>query len=161
MRSAMGYGFQGQGQFHRGDENDSWAMTALVQATQLLAAKTRASVLLSHHTNRASTNQGTGDTAGAARGSTALTDGVRWQMNMSRLGPELAKAYDVAPEDEGRYLRVDIAKANYLPPQPPQVLQRGAGGALSLVRTKRGCAKPRYAAAGTVKRIKRLRGQAI
>jgi regulatory protein RepA len=146
-------------QFHRGDENDSWAMTALVQATQLLAAKTRASVLLAHHTNRASTTQGTGDTAGAARGSTALTDGVRWQMNMSRLSPELAKAYDVAPGDEGRYLRVDIAKANYLPPQPPQVLQRGTGGALSLVRTKRPGAKPVYVAAGATQRAKRPPGQ--
>ena len=148
-------------QFHRGDENDSWAMTALVQATQLLAAKTRASVLVAHHTNRASTNQGTGDTAGAARGSTALTDGVRWQMNMSRLSPDLAKAYDVAPGDEGSYLRVDIAKANYLPPQPPQVLHRGTGGALSLVHSKRPGSRPSDATAFAGKRIKRSRGLVV
>jgi len=120
-------------QFHRGDENDSGNMTAVVQTLQVLAARTGAAVILAHHTNRASSNQGNGDAAGAARGSTALTDGVRWQVNLSNLTPELARDYKIPTGEEGRYVRVNIAKANYLAPYGTRVLQRGPRGTLSLV----------------------------
>jgi len=119
-------------QFHRGDENDSGAVTAVVQGLQALAARTGASVVVAHHTNRVSTNMGTGDTAGAARGSTALTDGVRWQLNLSRVSKEVAREHGINAGDEGRFVRVDFAKVNYLPPLPSRILKRGAGGALSV-----------------------------
>ena len=119
-------------QFHRGDENDSWNMTAVVQTLQTLAARTGAAVIVAHHTNRASTNTGTGDSAGAARGSTALTDGVRWQLNLSTPGSSIAAQYGIDSDERNRYVQVDIAKANYLAPQHSQLLERRAGGALAL-----------------------------
>lgn len=123
-------------QFHNGDENDSWNMTAVVQTAQMLAARTGAAVLMAHHTNRASASQGASATAGAARGSTALTDGVRWQLNISRVTGKLAKDYGIPEDNEAGFVRVDIAKSNYLAPYRTRVLQRGAGGVFSLVNSK-------------------------
>lgn len=120
-------------QFHRGDENDSWNMTAVVQTLQRLASRTGAAVLFAHHTNRACTNMGTADTAGAARGSAALTDGVRWQLNLSRPGRALCDAYGLGAGEESGYVRADISKANYLAPHRTALLQRVQGGALRLV----------------------------
>lgn len=119
-------------QFHPCDENDSAAMTALVQTLHLLAHRTGAAVVGAHHTNRASANLGLGDTAGASRGSTALTDGVRWQLNLSTPTKEAARLRGIEEQDRSRYMLVDIAKSNYLAPQKTALLERLAGGVLVL-----------------------------
>ena len=116
--------------FHTSDENDSGAMTALVQMLQEISSRTKAAVIFAHHTNRASTQMGQGDTAGAARGSTALSDGVRWQLNLSKPTRELAKRRGISDDDSGRFVMVDIAKSNYLAPQSTAMLERLAGGVL-------------------------------
>lgn len=120
-------------QFHTGDENDSWAMTVAVQACQRIAANEPCAVIAAHHTNKLSTLNGMGERAGAARGSAAFTDGVRWQLNLSGLDEQLAAQYGIAVEDRHGYIRADVAKANYIAPRPPQVLRREAVGVLSLV----------------------------
>lgn len=116
--------------FHTSDENNSGAMTALVQLLQEISSRTKAAVMFAHHTNRASTQLGQGDTAGAARGSTALSDGVRWQLNLSKPTRDMAKRMGIAEDDAGRYVMADIAKSNYLPPQQTVMLERRAGGVL-------------------------------
>ena len=116
--------------FHTSDENDSGAMTALVQMLQEISSNTKAAVIFAHHTNRASSQLGQGDTAGAARGSTALSDGVRWQLNLSKPTRDVAKRRGIADDDSSRFVMVDIAKSNYLPPHPTVVLERLAGGVL-------------------------------
>lgn len=116
--------------FHTSDENDSGAMTALVQMLQEVSSRTNAAVVFAHHTNRSSTQMGQGDTAGAARGSTALSDGVRWQLNLSKPTRDVAKHQGIAEEDSGRFVMVDVAKSNYLPPQSSVMLERRAGGVL-------------------------------
>lgn len=120
---------------HRGDENSSLAMEAVGQLLQHLATQTGAAVIAAHHTNRASANDGTSDSALASRGSTALTDGARWQLNLSRPSPELLKRYGIAVDEEAqfRYVRLTLPKLNYLTPQPPRLLCRSARGALALV----------------------------
>lgn len=120
-------------QFHTGDENDSWVMTKLLQDLQMLACAGKRAVLVAHHTNKWSTTAGQGDRAGASRGSGAFTDALRWQWNLSALDEDLAAAYGILAEDVRQHVRVDLAKANYLPPQPPAVLRRGQGGAFSVV----------------------------
>lgn len=123
-------------QFHTGDENDSWAMTAVLQAFQRIAGSQGCAALLAHHTNKTSTLNGQGDLASASRGSGALTDGVRWQLNLSRLDEKLASTYGIGSPDLGWYIRADLAKSNYLPPQAPQVFRRSVahGGALVLMK---------------------------
>lgn len=120
-------------QFHTGDENDSWAMTSVVQDLQSIASAHRCAVLVAHHTNKSSTFNGQADRAGAARGSAALTDGVRMQLNLSPLDESLGAAYGLFGDELTRYVRLDLAKSNYLAPQPCQVLRRGAGGVFEAV----------------------------
>ena len=118
--------------FHSCDENDSGAMTALVQSLQQASAWTKAAIIFAQHVNRASMQTGIGDTAGAARGSTALTDGVRWQLNLSEPTKEVARSRGIDVDDRKRFVMVDIAKANYLPPQRTEMLERLPGGVLLL-----------------------------
>lgn len=119
-------------QFHECDENDSAAMNLVVQTLRRLAECTGAAVVFAHHATKASTSAGQGDAAGAARGSSALTDGVRWQLNLSRMSREQAQQAGVAEDASGQFLLLDVSKANYLPPQPTHKLQRLAGGVLAL-----------------------------
>lgn len=121
-------------QFHTGDENDSWAMTSVLQSLQTIASGHRCAVMVAHHTNKSSTLNGQGDRAGASRGSAAFTDGVRWQLNLSALDDSLAGEYGLGRDTQSGFIRADLAKANYLAPQPPQVLRREAGGVFELVR---------------------------
>lgn len=118
-------------QFHDGEENDSAAMNRLVQTLRQLAMATGAAVVFAHHTTKASAFAGMGDAAAAARGSSALTDGVRWQINLSRLSPEQAKVVSVPEAAPGHLLLLDVAKSNYLAPYPTQVLERLPGGVLA------------------------------
>jgi len=120
-------------QFHRGDENDSAAMTCVVQVLQRVATKARCAMVVAHHTNKWSGATGAGDKAAASRGSSALTDAVRWQMNLSELDHELAKARGLLLDSDSarQYVRLDLAKSNYLPPMSPLILRRGAGGVLT------------------------------
>jgi RecA-family ATPase len=124
-------------QFHSGEENDPWVMTKLVQDLQMMACTRTAAVLLAHHTNKWSTTSGQGDRAGASRGSGGFTDAVRWQMNVSTLDEDLAAAHGVDLREVRHHVRLDLAKANYLPPQAPVVLRRGPGGAFSVVTASR------------------------
>jgi RecA-family ATPase len=119
-------------QFHGGDENDSWAMTKLVQDLQVVAAAGPRAVLVAHHTNKWASANGQGDRAGASRGSAAFTDAVRWQLNLSPLDDETGRGFGIIKDLE-RYIKADLAKANYLPPQRPVVFRRETGGAFSRV----------------------------
>jgi RecA-family ATPase len=120
-------------QFHECDENDSAAMNLMVQTLRRLAERTGAAVVFAHHATKAATFAGQGDAAGAARGSSALTDGVRWQLNLSRMSREQAQQAGIAEDARGQFLLLDVAKSNYLAPQPTQRLQRLAGGVLARV----------------------------
>ncbi len=120
-------------QFHTGDENDSFAMTALVQDLQTIATGQQCAVLMAHHTTKSSTLNGQGDLAGASRGSGALTAGIRMQLNLSTPDDAFGAPYGLDRDDFPSYVRIDISKANYLPPQPPQLMRRGAGGVFDFI----------------------------
>ncbi len=117
-------------QFHAGDENDSGAMNRAVRLLRQLAARSGAAVVFAHHTSRAATQLGVSDTSGAARGSTALTDGVRWQLNLSQPTKEWAKMHGKDEAVRRHHVLLDIPKANYLAPPSTKVLRRGPGGVL-------------------------------
>ena len=133
-------------QFHTGDENDSWVMTSILQALQVIACAGPRAVLVAHHTNKAAALSGQGDRAAASRGSAAFTDAVRWQLNLSALDDTLAADYKVDKDTIRNHVRVDLSKANYLPPQPPAVLRREAGGAFAMLSA------PQSASGSTEKR---------
>jgi regulatory protein RepA len=92
-------------------EADSAQATRFVQAVERLAAPKhgRPTVLLTHHTNKASRKDGQSTASDAAaatasRGSSALTDGVRWQASL-----EPMKRYEGAPE----LVTLNVVKNNY------------------------------------------------
>lgn len=118
--------------FHDGDENDSSAMTQLVVVLESLAKHTGAAVLAVHHANRASASDA--GSQHASRGSSALVDGARWQLNLSRMDEKTATAYGLTDSERLSYIAVDIAKSNYLPPKGRSWLKRHPGGGLGLVR---------------------------
>lgn len=117
---------------HGGDENNSGDMTRFVVAMEQLAKATGAAVVGVHHANRASV----ADTSSqhAARGSSALVDGARWQLNLSRLDEKTADQHMISDADRPHYVTLDFAKTNYLPPRPRCWLKRGPGGRFSLAQ---------------------------
>lgn len=116
---------------HDGEENDSATMTQLVIALESLAKKSGAAVIGLHHANRVSA----GDVASqhASRGSSALVDGARWQVNLSKMDEKAASAFGIADSDRPGYVALDFAKGNYLAPRPRSWLKRQPNGALRLV----------------------------
>jgi regulatory protein RepA len=115
---------------HDGDENSSSAMTQIVQLLESLAKKTGAAVIAAHHMNKAAAFAGVTESASASRGSSALTDAVRWQLNLSGMSDSEAKAFGLVSE-RGSYLRLDFSKTNYAAPHPAVWLMRREGGVLA------------------------------
>lgn len=115
---------------HTDDENSSGDMTRFVVAMEQLAKASGAAVLGIHHANRASASDA--GSQHAARGSSALVDGARWQLNLSRMDEKSATTLMVSEAERPNYIAVDYAKTNYLPPRPRCWLKRQPGGGLAL-----------------------------
>jgi len=116
---------------HNGEENDSTSAARFVNVMGQLAKMCGAAVIGVHHANRAS-----GENAGsqhAARGSSALVDGARWQLNLSRMSEKDSEKYGIQGDDRMRYVALHVAKANYLASCSRRWLARNADGRLSLV----------------------------
>ena len=111
---------------HGGDENDSAAMTDMVQALEGLARKTGAAVIVAHHANKVFIS-GTGSASTASRGSSALTDGVRWQLNLSKPPGNSEENGDGVPSS---IIQLEFVKTNYLAPQRPVLFRRTFDGVL-------------------------------
>lgn len=120
---------------HDGDENSASAMTRVAQTLERLARDSGAAVLVAHHMNKSANTWGATDTAGASRGSSALTDAARLQMNLGLRSKDDAALLG-GRDKAHHYVRFDITKANYLPPTPGIWLRRQEGGAL-VAETKR------------------------
>jgi RecA-family ATPase len=118
--------------FRGGEENSNEDATRFVEALEKLAQQTGATVMLAHHANKNSST--TGDVSqGASRGASALTDGLRWQMNMNRPTDAQARTFDLPTDALGRYVAATVTKTNYSAIPSPVLLERGQDGYLSAV----------------------------
>ncbi len=115
--------------FQGGDELSARDATRFVEVLECLRSATGVTVLLVHHATKASMNAEEAN-QGAARGSSALTDSVRWQMNLNPLTKPLAKTWKIEEKDRHEYVQATITKNNGAPPQPAVLLKRGPGGVL-------------------------------
>jgi hypothetical protein len=115
--------------FRGGDENAAEDTTRFVQALERITKELGATVLVTHHSNKGAFSASEQNQS-ASRGSSALTDGVRWQLNLMTFGEREAKNYGISSEERGLYLTAALTKSNYSAPRPPVILQRGAGGYL-------------------------------
>jgi RecA-family ATPase len=122
--------------FHSGDENDSKAMSVLMGYLRAIAARTDCAIVFLHHTSKALAVSGQGDLQQASRGSSVLTDNIRWQAYLAGMTSEESKtlsAEDGAEpigEEKGYYVRFGISKQNYGAPFTEKWFRRGKGGVL-------------------------------
>jgi len=116
--------------FRGGDENTAQDTTRFVEELERIRMATGATILILHHTNKGSMSQDAPG-QGASRGSSALTDGVRWQMNLNRLTAEAAKRWGFSEEQRKKYLVATVTKSNYGKPIDPILLRQGDHGVLT------------------------------
>lgn len=118
--------------FRGGEENSNEDATRFVEALETLAQKTGATVMLAHHANKNSSS--TGDVSqGASRGASALTDGLRWQMNINRPTDAQATAFGLSKDALGSFVAATVTKTNYSAIPAPVLMERGPDGYLSAV----------------------------
>lgn len=125
--------FDPASRFRGGEENSNEDATRFVEALETVAKQTGATVLIAHHTNKTSYSPDYEPGQGASRGASALTDGLRWQMNLGRLSAEQLKSIGVPKEQSGRYVAATVTKTNYSSIPAPVLLERLDDGYLSAV----------------------------
>jgi hypothetical protein len=116
--------------FHNGDENNGAQMSFLVNSLRAIASKTNCSIVFLHHTNKNATLNDSGDTAQASRGSSVLTDNIRWQGFLTGMSKKEAELYGISEEKRGYFVKYGISKQNYGSPFAPIWLKRIEGGVL-------------------------------
>ena len=113
--------------FRGGVENLAEDTTRFVEAIETLAKLTGAALLVVHHTNKKSMDGGDQDQS-ASRGSSALTDGVRLQINLAY--PNKDEKRLLGEQMPGGFLVATITKANYSTRGDPIYLRRDDQGRL-------------------------------
>lgn len=115
---------------HHGDENKAQDMVQVLQHCEQLAQQTGATIVFVHHTSKAATLLGHGALPQAARGSSVLTDHIRWQANLSAPSDTEWAALTTwgYSRDTAVIRRLTVPKANYgSPPAPCWLLQQPGG----------------------------------
>lgn len=85
-------------------------------------------VLLSHHVNKSALNQSNAQNQSAARGSSALTDGVRWQCNYSKEQEKI-----LGPENSEDLFLLKMTKSNFTAIFPDIKTKKDPEGFIELV----------------------------
>lgn len=119
--------------FRGGEENSNEDATRFVEALETLTSQTGATVLIAHHTNKGSYGGDSEPGQGASRGASALTDGLRWQMNLSRPTEKQVGAIGAAKDQAARYVAATVTKTNYSAFPVPVILERLDGGYLTAI----------------------------
>lgn len=121
--------------FHSADENDGTQMALLIGHIRAMAARTGCAIVFLHHSSKAMAISGQGDSQQAARGSSVLTDNIRWQSYLAGMAEEESKKLapgdagePVGPESRRLYVRFGISKQNYGSPYGERWFRRGSGG---------------------------------
>lgn len=117
--------------FHQADENSSSQMSLLTQVLDEVSGQTGCSVLFVHHTSKNANLQAFGGHQNASRGSSLLTDNIRWQMNLTKMTKQEAKSMRIPEAESYKYVKLNGPKFNYDLEQRGIWLQRGEGGVLT------------------------------
>ena len=110
-------------------ETDNAAATQFISLLERITLELRGkpTILFGHHMNKSGVS-GTNTDQAAARGSSALTDGSRWQVNLEKVLKESANKNDKIYEKDKILMR--IVKSNFTAPIPDQILQKDDNGVL-------------------------------
>ena len=118
--------------FRGGEENSNEDGARFVEALEQIAKLSGAAVLIAHHASKASTGGGE-VTQGASRGASSLTDGVRWQMNLSPPTDKQLDALGLMRTELSGHVMATVTKSNYSLIPPPAMFKREDGGYLTVV----------------------------
>lgn len=136
--------------FRGGEENSNEDATRFVEALESLAKQTGASVMIAHHTNKGSYGPDAEPGQGASRGASALTDGLRWQMNLSTPTAQQLIAIGESKSNARNFVTATVTKTNYSAFPAPVLMERLDGGYLSVVSAKTAQKRAEAAALYTV-----------
>lgn len=124
------------------DENDGGAMSRFLGCMELLCKRLQCSCMYLHHSSKAAALQGQLSTQQAARGSSVLSDNIRYQEYLSPMTQEEAeKLGKMGPDghahvpvggERGLYVRWGVSKQNYGHPVPEVWYKRGQEGVLDV-----------------------------
>lgn len=127
--------------FNCADENSGGDMAQVLSAMERICQMTGASVLFLHHITKSSALNGQGNLQQASRGSSVLSDNIRYQEFLRTMIPEEAdklgeiddrgKVRGVIGKDNHKlYVRWGVSKQNYGAPIQNRWLKRVDGGVL-------------------------------
>lgn len=121
---------------HGADENDNSAMTRMLQILESISKKTGASILVIHHTGKMATSNFNGEmkNQSASRGASALSSGLRWQVNMWIPNKKELSYFGVKEIESKFFVKISLVKANYTRLIDDQWMQRGNNGVLQYVK---------------------------
>ncbi|GGB52306.1 hypothetical protein GCM10011502_26840 [Oceanisphaera marina] len=119
--------------FHQAEENSGTDMAELIGVMEKIASVTGCSILFLHHANKSSAHYAGIDQQHATRGSSVLTDNVRWQAYLVGMTQEEAKKNGIPDFDRRQYVRFGVSKCNYHSGGTDRWLIRGDGGILTAV----------------------------
>ncbi len=127
--------------FHGENENDNSAGTFFISLLERIAQTTKAAVLCCHHVGKFVSSDSKGNfnldaamAQDAARGASGLTNGARWQCNLSGIPEKDAeKLLGIKNAKPDQYLALRVSKKNYGKPEPVHFLERGYAGILQPV----------------------------
>lgn len=116
--------------FRGGEENSNEDSTRFVEALEFIVKASGATVLIAHHSNKATIQSKDEAHQGQARGASALTDGVRWQLALTTVSTKHPQYKRLQAQGEGRYLEAALVKSNYTAPQAAVYLRSNDAGYL-------------------------------
>ncbi|MBS0625628.1 MAG: AAA family ATPase [Verrucomicrobia bacterium] len=125
-------------------ESDNAAATQFIALLEKLSMELKGhpTILFGHHMNKGGVSGLSTDQA-AARGSSAITDGVRWQVNLERIKDEIETA-----KDEVAFRHV---KSNFTSLLPKHIFKKDGMGCLSATQDQQTLAKKAEPKKGYVK----------
>lgn len=98
--------------FRGGEENSAEDTTRFVETLEYISIETNTAILLVHHANK-QLSLGNSGNQNAARGSSALVDGLRFVFTMSELTLLEVKKFRIPPLRVKEIVKLSCAKSNY------------------------------------------------
>lgn len=112
-----------------GEENDNGSAAVLMTRLYSICRETGCTIILLHHVGK---SNGEREEWAAARGASALTTSVRWQVNMTPPNKDDMKELGINEEMRKSWVRVANVKSNYGETPKPGWLRRLKGGVLGV-----------------------------
>jgi replicative DNA helicase len=101
--------------FYGLDENNNDHCTQWIASLEAIANTYKITILFAHHVSKSSTGK---LDQNMSRGGSAIADGVRWLVGLTKMDDKTADTYQV---DSRAYIEMDLVKANYVPKLPSRM----------------------------------------